>query len=980
MDGARQFNTMNPVNRSDTSSITIILAGMVLTTVIGAFYLINPSFISFFNYKSTDAMLSGSAPRPASGRIVIVDFDEETLTRYGQWPWPRNRLSHLLQKINDLGPKSIGLDLILSEPDRTSPKNWKAAIQHDLGSQIDIADLPTGMLDHDMKLAETLKSGPYVLGFEFLFEGIRDISRPCRLHPLNVVSVNSLSFSATENRFFKANQVVCNLDQLADSVSYSGFLNATPDSDGILRRIPLLMEYDNRIFPSLALAVLMQFGDVGQIQLIQNSFKDRLVMIADKAIPIDRFGNLAINFNSGAVPRVSAADVLNDRVESETLEDKMVLIGFSASGLEHIYQTPGNPVSTHVDVHAKTIETLLADNIIARQQEFLLWEAAFAMLITIGLGLSIARFGIAWNVVISVLCIIGVWQGMRILAQSHGLLFSPFLPTTVVISNFAILTILKTLKNQRWARQKTNDALVLLKTSENNLNSIIQTIPDIIFRLDASGRLTFLSPAIAKYKIRSKELAGRSILELVAPEDKQRAAYRINERRTGKRATSNLELRLLLYDRHFDEDEEPPCFSVSAEGIYRSEKPRSDAFMGTQGIIREITEHKKLESQLLQAKKLEVVGNLAAGIAHDLNNILSGLVSYPDLLLMELPADSPLREIIMTIQQSGEKAAVIVQDLLTLARRGVQASEIVDLNEIISAYLASPEFANTQNHHPGTSVETHCAPDLMGVNGSPVHLSKAIMNLLGNAAEAMPAGGRIFLTTRNSYLDVPLHTYEGIPEGEYVCLSVVDEGIGIAPKDLQRIFEPFYTKKMMQNSGTGLGMTVIWATVKDHAGYIDVQSKEGEGTRIDIYLPATRESADDTSRRVVLEDYIGDEHILVVDDIPEQLEIAVRMLEKLGYKISSVNSGEAAVGFLKEHSVDLMVLDMVMPLGMDGLETYRRVISMHPNQRAIIASGYSESERVKALQQLGAGAYIQKPYTLQKIGVAVRAELDRPFS
>jgi len=209
-------------------------------------------------------------------------------------------------------------------------------------------------------------------------------------------------------------------------------------------------------------------------------------------------------------------------------------------------------------------------------------------------------------------------------------------------------------------------------------------------------------------------------------------------------------------------------------------------------------------------------------------------------------------------------------------------------------------------------------------------------------------------------------------------LSTVDEGVGISNKDLKRIFEPFYTKKMMHKSGTGLGMTVIWATVKDHCGYIDVQSREGEGTRIDIYLPATRESADEATRRVVLEDYIGTEHILIVDDIPEQLEIAVRMLEKLGYKISAVNSGEAAVEFMKEQSVDLMVLDMVMPDGMDGLETYRSVIAMHPNQRAIIASGYSESERVKALQKLGAGAYIQKPYTMQKIGVAVRAELDRP--
>ena len=184
---------------------------------------------------------------------------------------------------------------------------------------------------------------------------------------------------------------------------------------------------------------------------------------------------------------------------------------------------------------------------------------------------------------------------------------------------------------------------------------------------------------------------------------------------------------------------------------------------------------------------------------------------------------------------------------------------------MINEYLASPEFSNIKKNHARIFVETNFASDLMGVKGSPVHLSKAIMNLLGNAAEAMPAGGKIVLITCNSYLDVSKQGYEEIPEGEYVCLSVIDQGVGIAQRDLKRIFEPFYSNKKMQKSGTGLGMTVIWATVKDQDGYIDVQSKEGEGTRVDIYLPATRESIDENSRRVVLEDYIGSEHVLVVD-------------------------------------------------------------------------------------------------------------------
>jgi CheY-like chemotaxis protein len=227
------------------------------------------------------------------------------------------------------------------------------------------------------------------------------------------------------------------------------------------------------------------------------------------------------------------------------------------------------------------------------------------------------------------------------------------------------------------------------------------------------------------------------------------------------------------------------------------------------------------------------------------------------------------------------------------------------------------------------------------------------------------------------YLDKDKKGYEFIPEGEFVFLSVRDEGIGISEKDLKRIFDPFYTKKSMKRSGSGLGMTVIWATVKDQDGYIDISSREGKGTQFDIYFPATREKVDEKSTRVVLEDYLGSEKILVVDDIQEQRQIAVEMLSKLGYRVSAVSSGEEAVRLMKTQTADLLVLDMIMDPGIDGLETYRRIIAEHPKQRAIIASGYAETERVKALQRLGGGAYVRKPYTLENIGLAVRKELDR---
>jgi signal transduction histidine kinase/ActR/RegA family two-component response regulator len=387
---------------------------------------------------------------------------------------------------------------------------------------------------------------------------------------------------------------------------------------------------------------------------------------------------------------------------------------------------------------------------------------------------------------------------------------------------------------------------------------------------------------------------------------------------------------------------------------------------------------KKLESKLQRAQKMEAIGTLAGGVAHDLNNILSGIVSYPELLLMDLPDDSDLREPLETIQKSGFKAAAIVQDLLTLARRGVSISEIVNLNKIISEHLETPEFEKIKQFHPGLEVEVNLAADLLNISGSPVHLSKTVMNLLSNAAEAMVDGGTTHITTENKYLDQPVGGYDEIEEGDYVLLKVSDSGIGISPEDKERIFEPFYTKKKMGRSGTGLGMAVVWGTVKDHKGYIDLQSIEGQGTTFTLYFPVTRESlADDQTTGKTVATRGKGEKILVVDDVEEQRKIATLMLKKLGYDVNSVPGGEEAVQFLQDHSADLIVLDMIMDPGIDGLETYKQILDIHPNQKAIIASGFSETWRVKEALRLGAGAYVKKPYTIDKIGQAVIAELGK---
>ena len=389
-------------------------------------------------------------------------------------------------------------------------------------------------------------------------------------------------------------------------------------------------------------------------------------------------------------------------------------------------------------------------------------------------------------------------------------------------------------------------------------------------------------------------------------------------------------------------------------------------------------DQRQLEVQLRKSQKMEAIGTLAGGVAHDLNNILSGIVSYPELLLMDVPQESPLRQPLLTIQESGLKAAAIVQDLLTLARRGVSVTEVTNLNQLIEQYLKSPENHKILEYHPGVKVETCLQPKIFNILGSPVHLSKTIMNLVSNAAEAMPSGGAIHITTENQYIDRPIKGYDTVEEGDYVKLTVSDNGVGISPEVIDRIFEPFYTKKTMGRSGTGLGMAVVWGTVKDHDGYIDVQSELGEGTAFTLYFPITRKKLPTENPDILADMYMGKgESILVVDDVKQQREIASRMLKKLGYNVLSVPSGEEAVIYLQENTADLLVLDMIMNPGIDGLETYKKILKFHPRQKAIIASGFSESRQVKAAQKMGAGSYLKKPYSFEKIGLAVKAELAK---
>ena len=522
-----------------------------------------------------------------------------------------------------------------------------------------------------------------------------------------------------------------------------------------------------------------------------------------------------------------------------------------------------------------------------------------------------------------------------------------------------------------------------LQKSEERYRLLAENANDIIYTIDMQTRLTYISPSVSRILGFSVEEAmGRTMKEAFTPASFELSMQKLTEEiaieSSGKHDTARS---TIMQIELFHKDGSIIPFEVHYSFLRDSEGGPT----GILAIARDISERKRaevergrLEERLQRAEKMEALGTLAGGVAHDLNNVLGVLVGYSELLLQNVPQGSPFERYAMQIFKGGQRAAAIIQDLLTLTRRGVLVSETVNLNRVISDFLQTPEFETIKSYHPGVQFKTCLDAELLNVKGSPIHLSKTVMNLLANAAEAISGSGEVLIRTENRYVDKPIHGYDTAQEGEYAVLTVSDTGSGISSADMGRIFEPFYTKKVMGRSGTGLGLAVVWGTVKDHDGYIDVESKEKKGTTFTLYFPVTRESLAEIEQAVPRSEYMGrGEHILVVDDVEGQRFLASAMLEGLGYKVDSVASGEDAIEFVRKQPVDLLILDMIMDPGIGGLETYRRILEIRKDQKAVIVSGFAITERVRRAQSLGAGSYVKKPYLLEKIGIAVRNELDK---
>lgn len=626
------------------------------------------------------------------------------------------------------------------------------------------------------------------------------------------------------------------------------------------------------------------------------------------------------------------------------------------------------------------------------------WFFFFSIIASLSLGWTGAILSIATNLLtfigIGVLIQMGFWE--NVLNVDNGPLYWYLIVmdlgfinvcATVLITIFfihiarsdrAAKTYSQLLLKEGQKLAETNRKLAMevedrrtvtraLRESEEKYRTILESIKDAYFEVDLKGNLTFFNKTLRdRLEYSENALIGMNYRKFTDEKNSNKIYQAFSNVYATGRSSRPLDIEVISKNGKV----------ITASALISLLIDDNGRPIGFQGVVRDITEYKAMEKQLRQAQKMEAVGTLAGGVAHDLNNILSGVVSYPELLLVNMSENDPMRKPILTIKDSGEKAVAIVQDLLTLARRGVAAKDVTNLNDIIREYLQSTEFRMLKSFHPNVRIETQLAEPLADISGSPAHLSKTLMNLVSNAAEAIRESGTVRISTASKQINSESDEIENIDAGNYTVLTIQDTGDGIIADDLDKIFEPFFTKKVMGRSGTGLGMAVVWGTIRDHGGHIRVKSAEGKGTTFTIYFPVSQTQAGKEKSARSIGSFKGNgETILIVDDVETQREIATAILSMLGYDPITVDSGEAAIEYLKSHTVDLVVLDMIMKPGIDGLETYQRIIATHPGQKAVIASGFSETQQVKEAQRLGAGRYIRKPYSIESLGAAIKAEL-----
>ncbi|MFP4587688.1 MAG: response regulator [Desulfohalobiaceae bacterium] len=503
-----------------------------------------------------------------------------------------------------------------------------------------------------------------------------------------------------------------------------------------------------------------------------------------------------------------------------------------------------------------------------------------------------------------------------------------------------------------------------LRHSEEKYKKLIDTSPDSIALVDEDGHILAANPVMGKQLgLEQKDLEGMTLQDVLPQEQ----AHQIMQH--GTQALSQREpvhLQEKSQDKYF-ENYYVPVFALQAK----------DSF---QLVSKDITERKhaeqekeRLRSQMLQAQKMQSIGILAGGVAHEFNNLLQVMGGNTQLLLQQKSTQDPEYKRLKNIEKAIQRAAQFIRQLLLFSRKSETNRQIVDLRHGVkeAVHLLQQTIPRM------VQVECNLEQDLWPIYADPIHIEQVVLNLGKNAADAMPDGGRIEIQAKNVQLSNECARNDSGPlPGEHVLLQIQDTGCGMQPQTLEQMFEPFFTTKEV-GSGTGLGLSTVYGIVQIHSGHIECQSQPGQGTIFSIYWPSQHSQEESKEQQEILQPSGGSETILVVDDESAYRTLLQEALSQYGYTLLTASSGEEALQIYHQESrrIDLVILDLSMS-GMGGKKCLQELLRKDPKARVLVASGYSAEVTGQDILQKGAAGFLGKPFQLSELFTKIREVLN----
>jgi PAS domain S-box-containing protein len=948
----------------------VVAQGAVIVLIVVGIFLVRPAPVGSLDDRVCDLLAGWVSHGTPSGRVAIVEIDDRSLTQFGHWPWPRDLLGLLARRTLDRGAAAVVFDMMFPEADRAPASN--RAVAPPAGPPVaPIVGARSGT--NDEALAEALAGKPTVAGYTLTFGDHPGEPFPCGVQslPLVVVSPNGSGKEA----FFHASGAICSVPEVSRAAAGNGFLNAAPDSDGRLRRIPLAIEYGDRYYPSLALAALAVWRRPSRMQITADARGASRLRLDSQVVSLEGQSLMRLRFRGPrrTFPYVSVADVLAGRAPAETLRGKIAIVGGSALGLENTSTTPVDPLFPGVEIQATAIDNLLQGDFFRRPGDARLWELALALAAGLASAFLLALVRSLWGALITLALAVAAWTGCTLVLSATGILLSPLPITAALACNFSVLTLLNYLREKNRAdrterqlgsaRERTRE---VIEESQSRYQRLVENVNDAIVMDDVEGRLVFANRRFREwFGLEEKNIRDVILEDCVAPEWRPLLRDQHDRRVRGETVPDHYEY----------EGIRPDGTRIWIEALVATVE-ESGRIVGTQAALRDVTERKRIEAQYLQAQKMESVGRLAGGVAHDFNNLLTVINGYSDMLLGEMGQEDPYRESLEQIRMAGEHAKELTQKLLAFSRKQLAEPKALNLNLVVAD--AEKMFGRLI----GEDIEfiTRLSPAVGEVMADPGQLHQVLMNLAVNARDSMPGGGKLVIETKNVTVDRDLAAqHPGLAPGSYVYLGVADTGTGMSTEVKQHLFEPFFTTKEV-GRGTGLGLATVYGIVRQSGGWIGVTSELGQGTTFHIYLPriGTDVAAQPgtggpgTAPR-------GTETVLVVEDQDAVRRLIGTILEGYGYRVLQVANGPDAIALAGQHpeTIHLLLTDVVLPL-MNGRVLADQLMAARPGIKVLFVSGYTE-ETIGNHGVLESGlTYLPKPFKPEALAAKVREALANP--